>query len=412
MPPISTGDLITAVQFNELVTSYNKLWGDNVVSALFTDITTNFAEHSHGWGQAIAEPTVAITDIITTEHTNQLLSQMNAGLYHYNETSGLIPHFSTTIINASYITSTIEDKITDMSSLARTIVEFIATANQATKTGLTYPLGNIDFYLNGEKMLIGTDFTATDGTSVTFTPALELDAKVKLIMGYSRFDALDDDFSRTTRVTGEDINGVLSTDTATPTWTSTVHSIGIAEFTNYNEARYFFNSGGKLSITLDSDVDNTDPRSWDGIFGTTGAINVRAVDTVNDGSNVVAVTKGFYDITPNGVYTEVFLVRGFAASGDYAYNAYANRSIKISLKASEVTVGGTFNVYIKVELIDDVTSGTISAELTCDYGYVNQTTTPVLLGDSNDAPFTAGAHVYQFITRTIPTLTVDTSWTI
>ena len=346
MPPISTGDLITAVQFNELVTSYNKLWGDNVVSALFTDITTKFEEHSCGWGQASAEPTVAITDIITTEHTNQLLSQMNAGLYHYDETSALIPHFSTTVIDASYITSTIEDKITDMS---------LAT---------------------------------------------------------NRFKALDDDFSRTIRTTGEDINGVLSTDTATPTWTSTIHSIGIAEFTNYNEARYFFNSGGKLSITLDSDVDNTDPRSWDGIFGTTGAINVRAVDTVNDGSNVVAVTKGFYDITPNGVYTEVFLVRGFVASGDYAYNAYANRSIKISLKASEVTVGGTFNVYIKVELIDDVTSGTISAELTCDYGYVNQTTTPVLLGDSNDAPFTAGAHVYQFITRTIPTLTVDTSWTI
>ena len=239
----------------------------------------------------------------------------------------------------------------------------------------------------------------------------------------NRFKALDDDFSRTIRTTGEDINGVLSTDTATPTWTSTIHSIGIAEFTNYNEARYFFNSGGKLSITLDSDVDSTDPRSWDGIFGTTGAINVRAVDTVNDGSNVVAVTKGFYDITPNGVYTEVFLVRGFAASGDYAYNAYANRSIKISLKASEVTVGGIFNVYIKVELIDDVTSGTINAELTCDYGYVNQTTTPVIpTGGSFDAPFTivytnpdtniTTTNEYKFMARTIPTLTVDTSWTI
>ena len=61
--------------------------------------------------------------------------------------------------------------------------EFIATANQATKTGLTYFVGSIDCYINGAKMLLGTDFTATDGTSVTFTPALDLDDEVQLITG-------------------------------------------------------------------------------------------------------------------------------------------------------------------------------------------------------------------------------------
>lgn len=64
-------------------------------------------------------------------------------------------------------------------------VEFIATANQATKTGLTYFVGSIDCYINGAKMLLGTDFTATNGTSVTFTPALDLDDEVQLIMGVS-----------------------------------------------------------------------------------------------------------------------------------------------------------------------------------------------------------------------------------
>ena len=62
-------------------------------------------------------------------------------------------------------------------------VEFIATASQATKTGLTYFVGSIDCYINGAKMLLGTDFTATNGTSVTFTPALDLDDEVQLIMG-------------------------------------------------------------------------------------------------------------------------------------------------------------------------------------------------------------------------------------
>ena len=70
-------------------------------------------------------------------------------------------------------------------SIVTNRVEFTATANQATKTGLTYVVGSIDCYINGAKMLLGTDFTATDGTSVTFTPALDLDDEVQLIMGAS-----------------------------------------------------------------------------------------------------------------------------------------------------------------------------------------------------------------------------------
>jgi hypothetical protein len=341
MPPIATGDLITAVQFNELVTSYNKLWGDEAISANFADITTNFVEHSHGWGQASAEPTVDPDTIIESGHTNRLLGQMNAGLYHYEQTSALIPHFSTTVIDASYIISTIEDEITRMSLVT------------------------------------------------------------------NRFKANDVDANRTDKQIGD-------SDIATPTWTDTISSIGMAKFANYDEARYFFNSGGKLSVDLDQGLPDTGGASWDILFGTTGLINISAVATSNEGTNSIVSAKGFYDINPNGVYTEVFMVLGYVASGDYAYSAYSNRSIKISLKADEV--GGTFNVYIKVTLTDDVTSGTMSSELTCDYGYVNQHTTPVLSGGSSDAPYTAvdseGTHVYQFITRQIPTITVDTSWTL
>lgn len=61
-------------------------------------------------------------------------------------------------------------------------VEFLATAGQATKDGLTYTVGNIDCFINGAKMLLGSDFTATNGTSVTFTPVLDLDDEVQLIL--------------------------------------------------------------------------------------------------------------------------------------------------------------------------------------------------------------------------------------
>jgi len=331
MSPISTGDLITAVQFNELVTSYNKLWGDNVASAIFADIATNFDEHSHGWGQATAEPTVSPETIIETEHTNRLLAQMNAGLYHYDTTSSLIPHFSTTVIDASYITSTIEDNIVDMGLLA------------------------------------------------------------------NRFKS------------ESDIALLEASDDASPTWTDTITSVGKAEFTNYDEARYFFNSGGKLTIDLDS-IDG----DWDDIFTTTGQLVISALNVVNGGTNLIdpLLTKGFYGINPNVDYTEVFSVIGYVASGEYSGSAYSNRSIKISLKGEETVVGGVFNLYIKVTLTDDATSGTINSQLNADYGYISQNTTPVIPSGSNDTYFIAGVHVYQFIQREVPTITVDTSWTI
>jgi hypothetical protein len=343
MPPISTGDLITAVQFNELVTSYNKLWGDNVVSALFADITTNFAEHSHGWGQVTAEPTViAGVDEVKSSDVNQLLAQMNAGLYHYDETSALIPHFSTTVINASYITSTIEDKITDMS-------------------------------------IEENRFKSNDLVEV---------------------------------ITDE------LTDTSIDVWDDYIISVAKIKFSSYDEARYFFNAGGKLSVNLEQSMDVTDERSWESIFNTTGEIRISALDIINTpvvGDNTYTKPGGFYGINPNGEFTDLFTIIGYVASGDYAYNAYSNRSIKISLKAEEVTVGGEFNVYVKVTLTDDITSGVISAAMIVDYGYVTQNTTPVLTGGSFDAPFTAvenngTTHVYQFIGKTLPLFSSDTTW--
>ena len=41
-----------------------------------------------------------------------------------------------------------------------------ATANQTTVTGLTYTVGLINVYLNGVKLVVGTDVTATSGTSI------------------------------------------------------------------------------------------------------------------------------------------------------------------------------------------------------------------------------------------------------
>ena len=42
-----------------------------------------------------------------------------------------------------------------------------ATGGQTTVTGLTYTAGLVDVYLNGVKLVVGTDVTATNGSSIT-----------------------------------------------------------------------------------------------------------------------------------------------------------------------------------------------------------------------------------------------------
>ena len=41
-----------------------------------------------------------------------------------------------------------------------------ASAGQTTVTGLTYTAGVVDIYLNGVKLIVGTDVTASNGTSI------------------------------------------------------------------------------------------------------------------------------------------------------------------------------------------------------------------------------------------------------
>jgi hypothetical protein len=45
---------------------------------------------------------------------------------------------------------------------------FTATASQTTFS-VTYTVGYVDVYMNGVKLILGTDYTATDGTSVVLT---------------------------------------------------------------------------------------------------------------------------------------------------------------------------------------------------------------------------------------------------
>jgi hypothetical protein len=57
---------------------------------------------------------------------------------------------------------------------------YTATASQTTFNA-TYTIGYVDVYLNGIKLLVGTDFTATNGTSIVVSPAVAVGDIVEII---------------------------------------------------------------------------------------------------------------------------------------------------------------------------------------------------------------------------------------
>ena len=68
-----------------------------------------------------------------------------------------------------------------LSLKAQEKVSFLATAGQTSKTGLSYTPTFVEVYVNGVLLTDTTDFTATNGNSITFTVALLLNDEVTVI---------------------------------------------------------------------------------------------------------------------------------------------------------------------------------------------------------------------------------------
>ena len=68
-----------------------------------------------------------------------------------------------------------------LSLKAQEKVSFLATAGQTVKTGLSYTPSFIEVYVNGVLLTDNSDYTATNGNSITFTVALLLNDEVTVI---------------------------------------------------------------------------------------------------------------------------------------------------------------------------------------------------------------------------------------
>ena len=354
---------ISHTHLNALTSYYNEYW-----SGATYVYDTNHYDHAnnvhvddrrYGWGQvaskavepateagAVAGVQVTAGNIINSKHINQVISQVNVGYHHIDDARLPIASVTSSVLStgekvAALIYNNIIDSITLLEPL-----KYIA-----------------------------------DEVTISVAEA-------------------------------------ISTNTAN--WSDDLEVVHKFSFPDYNKARHFFNSGGELRLDLEmatgSDVDNN--HVWYQIFEQFDSIRIgaEACRVVHDAGtpafdvmSTSAINKGFYNGIVHGSadYTTV-LDAGVYYHGVggvytyvYVYSEYNSRRIRVALRADEI--GGTFNIYVKVTLIEDAQDiDPITRDITLTSGYVQPNTTPT---SDPSGYFTVGTIPrYEFITPTPPTI--------
>lgn len=354
---ISTGAKITAAQFNDLVTRYNKFWQGSTFS--FDSFHSTDPERRYGWGQPNAVyPTVSTNEIITANHTNHLLAQINAGLWHIEE-----------------------DEMRLYPS---------RDAKSSIRADLYVELRNVfDNIFETYKF---------DAEAVG-----EWDTPVEIIR-----------------------QGII-------TWEDDLYCEIKYSFTDYDEARHYFNSGGQFSIQLSSSGGSGILKNnWKELFDTIGEIRIGATSSSTTGDNKgIHVNRGFYDMLtvaadPGDPYPHPYVII-FDAAGwkehtsenspsEYSYiyvqSEYNSRRVQVYLRGEDNTgTGGTFDIFLKVVLLeDDDESLPIDSTITANAGFLEIFETPVL-SEPNLTYFTVEDTVYQFEQPQNPSVAAYSIWT-
>jgi hypothetical protein len=109
---------------------------------------------------------------VSTGSTAPSSTPSQVGELYVDTTSGIAYIATGTSSSADW------DQITVAQAYTRTT--YTATASQTTFSA-TYTVGYVDVYLNGVKLIVGTDFTATNGTSIVFTTGAAAGDSVEII---------------------------------------------------------------------------------------------------------------------------------------------------------------------------------------------------------------------------------------
>lgn len=182
---LATSDIVSDINTlatSDIVTDLNLLATSDFVSDLNTVATSGNVTAVNNVSGAIANVNT-VANNLTTVNTFGTQYQVSANAPS-NPTEGLLWFDTTNDIMKVYEGSGFVNAGSSVNGTAARY-SYTATASQ-TSFAATYDAGYVDVYLNGVKLVSGTDFTATNGSTVVLAIGAALNDTVDII-GYGTF---------------------------------------------------------------------------------------------------------------------------------------------------------------------------------------------------------------------------------
>lgn len=225
----------------------------------------------------------------------------------------------------------------------RTTTSVVATAGQTTvyPTG-GYTIGYIDVWVNGAKLTENSDFTANDGLSVVFSPALDLNDQVECI-AYGSFSFVD-----AVKRSGDTMAGTLNVQSLIPT-SNNLYNLG-STTARFNDI-YLSNSSIYLGdLILSSNATNVLLSNSSGLIGTMatgGGIDTFQYTAANATISVTTTNGASYSATLNvgNSSTAGILQIVDTTSNSSATVAASANSVKVAYDAAVTAQGLATNAY-------------------------------------------------------------------
>jgi hypothetical protein len=90
-------------------------------------------------------------------------------------------------------------------------------------------------------------------------------------------------------------------------------------FDSFNQARYFFNSGSTIKLSLGKDGGNAAADSWGSVYTRFGTVNFSLSNTLSTTYNIISENLGFEDLTTGD---QLLLTCNGLGGGGYGYGSY------------------------------------------------------------------------------------------
>jgi hypothetical protein len=359
-------------QTNGQIITFTDPYGDipsagDVVTITIANSHNTETARQKGWGQPAVIPTVAQTTVITAEHTNYLLAQINAGLWHIEEDHASLQ------VKRSAETSISATIYNQLENLYNNVIEpkkfNVDPASKSVNTSLFTTDNGSGEWLNDLYSEHKFAFTSYSEARHFFNSGGELLVDMSSTAGGTNPESL--------------------------AWNSFFENLGMIRI-------------GATTTTNDGDGESDSP--YTSIGGVKGFYSMSGYDNGSSPTNDDWVTV--YNVAADDYVGGEY--------GNSTYNSpggiYSQRRFIIDLRGTVNPTTNDFEIHLKIKLIEDEQDDlAINTNITCELGYAQPLETPhtaTINGNSIADYFSPKADVnYVFLERAAPIISRVTLWT-